>query len=148
MCLVRLLMFRHAILKPRLFGTTLYHRMLIFWSIIVRRRQLQLVKWFTKLLVKIAIPFLLRCSLRSLTHDKSVFWCWTRPQPFWLQNDLMTLLHSVTFLPRDSSSKRCVNAEIVTLVTKSKEQVSLGRPAFRLQYAERNLLHHWYLRVE
>ena len=136
MCLVRLLMFRHAILKPRPLGTiigcwlsetSLWDEAKFASTTDDEYTVHQLVKWFTKLLAKIAIPFLLRCSLWPLTHDRSMFWCWTRPQPFWLQNDLMILLHSVTFLPRDSSSKRCVNAEIVTLVLGEDEETRFPR---------------------
>ena len=35
----------------------------------------------------------------------------------------MILLHSVSFFPRDSSSKRCVKAEIVTLVLGEDEEM-------------------------
>ena len=136
MCLVRLLIFKHAILKPRPFGTIIGWKILEallgdkvkFASTSVSECTiLQLVKWLTKLLAKIALHVLLRCSFWLLKQDKSIFGCWTRTQPFWLQKDFMILLHSVTFFPSDSSSKRCVKAEIVTLVLGEDEEMRGGK---------------------
>ena len=52
---------------------------------------------------------------------------WTKPHPFWLQKVLKTLLQSVTFFVRESSSSLVVSDEIVNRVSGDLEVIMFPR---------------------